>query len=138
MSSSTTPNTVGVTTTYTTTTTTSQLPSDSTDPKKNKTPPSLNSQFATLALVFAGAIIVVIFTMMFRFNKSMFVTMICLYLIGYSLFIVFMTNKKKDCYSNLHEYNAITYITLFTLFFAIFIFIISIYVWKITPNQPVL
>lgn len=106
--------------------------------QQQTTPPpnDLKTRLLHIFLVFLGSIIVVLFFLLFRFNRSLFVAFICLYTIGYSMFILFYTNNKKDCFKNEVEFKALQYITLYTTFFAAFMFVLSIIVWRIEASQP--
>jgi uncharacterized membrane protein YozB (DUF420 family) len=95
---------------------------------------ALATRFGTIALLFLGALMLIIYVLIFKHNTTMFVALICLYLIAYSLFVMIYTNQNYPGKSN-KEYTALSYITIYTLLFAIFMFISAVIVYIVGPKQ---
>jgi hypothetical protein len=95
---------------------------------------ALATRFGTIALLFLGAIMLIIYALIFRYNATMFVALICLYLIAYSLFVMVYTNQNAPGKSN-KEYTALSYITIYTLLFAIFMFISAVIFYTVGPKK---
>jgi hypothetical protein len=127
-----TPTTTSIVSTPTTTTTVAPAPV-ATKPARSP----LGTQFINIMLIFLGSLTIVIYAVIFRYSPSMFVALICLYLIAYSLFIVLYTNNKKTCFEGDKSYVGLTYITIYTLFFAVFMFISAVIVYFATPKKPI-
>lgn len=96
---------------------------------------SLSTKFISIMLMFLGSLTFIIYALIFRYNKSLFVAIICFYLIAYSLFIIYYSKKQEQCAKSALEYNALTYITIYTFFFALFMFVFSLIMWIITRKS---
>lgn len=91
---------------------------------------TLASRFLHIFLMFLGGATLLAYMLIFRYNRGLFVVVVCLYLIAYSLFATLYTNKKKNQLGDDIEYKVIAYLSVYTMFFAIFIAILSLYVMR--------
>ena len=79
-----------------------------------------------ISLICVGVFISTMFAMTLVYNKSAFIVMLALYMIGYSIyvFITLFTNRKKLDENT--KYMIATYITFYNIFLMFAIFVLAI------------
>lgn len=97
---------------------------------------TLKNRFSTIMLVVLGSLTLMFYLAMFRWNKAVFVAFVCVYIITYTLYVIIYTNNKKACFNDEVEYNVLSYISIYTLFFATIMLVLSIFLirWASAQN----
>ncbi len=90
-----------------------------------------------ITYIFAGVIFLAFFIMLFKFNKNMFIGLLCIYLAIYAGLVMYVTNDKKIKYNDKSEYRAMEYITMYTCIGATVMFFFVVLVWGGGDSQPV-
>ncbi len=90
----------------------------------------LREMFLLMFILFVGAITIVVFVYIYRLSPPLFTIIVCLYLIAYSLFVLFYTQRKRSYFEDEWEFKVIGYISLYTMFFAVFIIGVALYLMR--------
>lgn len=92
----------------------------------------LLDQFKTIGLLVLGAVILIAHVVVFILNQFIFTVMLSLYIIGYTVLILVITYKKRNCYGNttstkpFNELNLIYNMSIYTIFLQVFLIILSL------------
>jgi len=95
----------------------------------------LMDQFKTIGLLVLGAAILIAHVVVFMLNQFIFTVMLSLYIIGYTVLILVITYKKRNCYditnsnSNSNKFNELNLIynmSIYTIFLQVFLIILSV------------
>jgi len=96
----------------------------------------LMDQFKTIGLLVLGAVILIAHVVVFILNQFIFTVMLSLYIIGYTVLILVITYKKRNCYDSgisstsnsnrFSELNLIYNMSIYTIFLQVFLIILSL------------
>jgi len=91
----------------------------------------LMDQFKTIGLLVLGAAILIAHVVVFMLNQFIFTVMLSLYIIGYTILILVITYKKRNCYditnsNKFNELNLIYNMSIYTIFLQVFLIILSV------------
>ena len=92
----------------------------------------LLDQFKTIGLLVLGAVILIAHVVVFILNQFIFTVMLSLYIIGYTVLILVITYKKRNCYGiattskPFNELNLIYNMSIYTIFLQVFLIILSL------------
>lgn len=87
---------------------------------------SFNSKLWNFIVIVVGMLVLAIHVGLYAFNKHVFNTVICLYIIAFAIIFLVFLNKKKDCMSDM-EFNVLVYISLFVLLIEIVVLCIALF-----------
>lgn len=92
----------------------------------------LMEQFKTTGLLVLGVVILIAHVVVFMLNQFIFIVMLSLYIIGYTILILVITYKKRNCYDTtktskpFNELNLIYNMSIYTIFLQVFLIILSL------------
>jgi hypothetical protein len=95
-----------------------------------QTETTLKEKFYSIFLILIGSLTIVFYIFLFRFNKAVFVAFVCVYIIAYSLYVIIYMNNKKQCFNDEIEYTVLSYISIYTMFIATVMFVLSMVLMK--------
>jgi hypothetical protein len=90
-----------------------------------------------ITLVFLGVLISTLYVMMLTYNVTAFIILFTLYILGYScyMFIIMMMNKSK--WQDDMRFEVGNYITLFNIFFASAILLLTMFFRKPSSSSGI-
>lgn len=91
----------------------------------------LKSKASDIGLMVLGAMVIIVHLVLYRFNASLFNGFLSLYIITYSIIVLVYVYKQKsksktESYDSRTSFDAVTYISFYTIFLYAFMFILSV------------
>jgi len=87
----------------------------------------LKNKAADIGLMVLGAVIIIIHLVLYRINASLFNGFLSIYIITYSILVLVYVyqQKAKNNVDSGKYFDTVTYISFYTIFLYVFLFIIS-------------
>lgn len=83
-----------------------------------------------MGLLVLGAAILAIHVFIFRMNQYMFTVIMCLYIIAYSVLVIVLMYKNKNCYRQ-EDFDILLNMSLYTVFLEVFLALLSFwFMWR--------
>ena len=77
-----------------------------------------------IGFIALGAIILAVHVAIFRLNNYMFTVIMCLYIIGYSILVIVLLYKNKNCY-NQNDFDTLLNMSMYTVFLELFLIVMT-------------
>lgn len=77
-----------------------------------------------ISLLALGAIILGVHVLIFKLNQYMFTIIMCLYIIGYTVLMIVLLYKNKQCY-NQSDFDTAVNMSAYTLFLEVFLILLT-------------
>jgi RsiW-degrading membrane proteinase PrsW (M82 family) len=78
-----------------------------------------------IGLIALGAIILAVHVVVFRLNQYMFTVIMCIYIIGYTILVIVLMYKNKNCYDN-SDFDILINMSAYTLFLELFLILLTL------------
>jgi hypothetical protein len=83
------------------------------------------NQIKTIGVLVLGAVILGIHVVLFRLNQYMFTVIMCLYILGYTILVIVLMYKNKNCYVQ-SDFKLLLNMSVYTLFLELFLILLSL------------
>lgn len=78
-----------------------------------------------IGLLALGALILAIHVLIFRANQYMFTVIMCLYIIGYTILVIVIAYKNKNCHDS-RDFDLLLNMSVYTIVLEIFLILLAL------------